>query len=66
MEEKGVVVTGQAGQQFTVPHLTDGTTNVTDSTAIALYLESKFPDRPSLFPNADTLALSRLLNAHLF
>lgn len=61
-----MVVTGQPGQPFTIPHLTHGGVNITDSTDIALYLDKSFPDGPSLFPAGDSLAFSRVLNAYIF
>ncbi|HVA12037.1 MAG TPA: glutathione S-transferase family protein [Stellaceae bacterium] len=46
-------------QQGRVPVLVDGERWVNDSWAIAAYLESEYPDRPSLFGGASGKALSR-------
>lgn len=45
----------------TVPLIRDGDTLVTDSFAIAQYLEATYPDRPSLFGGAGGEALSRFV-----
>jgi glutathione S-transferase len=45
--------------QRTVPVLVDGETVVTDSAAIADYLEAQYPDRPSLFGGDAGRALTR-------
>jgi glutathione S-transferase len=45
-----------------VPVIVDGSHNVTDSWAIAVYLEKAYPDRPSLFGGDTGLALSRFIN----
>ncbi len=39
------------GPRLTLPTLDDGARRVTDSWAIACYLEDAYPDRPSLFPS---------------
>ncbi len=46
----------------TVPVLTDGTNVVTDSWAIACYLEDAYPNAPSLFDGEVGRGLSRVLN----
>ena len=45
-----------------VPVLLHGDGAVADSWAIALYLEDKFPDRPSLFCGEGGRAMARMLN----
>lgn len=47
----------------TVPTLVDGATVISDSFAIARYLEEAYPDRPSLFGGRVGLAHARLINA---
>ncbi len=49
--------------QTRVPVLVDGETTVSDSWAIACYLEDTYADRPSLFGGAGGRAVSRILNA---
>lgn len=46
-----------------VPVLLDGDRVVTESLAIAEYLEAAYPDRPSLFGGPGGLALARFVNA---
>lgn len=46
-----------------VPVLVDGDTSISDSWAIANYLEDKYPDRPSLFGGAGGRAMARMLNS---
>ncbi len=46
-----------------VPVIEDGERVVSDSWAIATYLEEAYPDRPSLFGGAGGLAHARFLNA---
>lgn len=46
-----------------VPVIEDGGRVVTDSWAIATYLDETYPDRPSLFGGAGGLAHARFLNA---
>jgi glutathione S-transferase len=48
--------------QGRVPVLLDGEKVVSDSWAIAEYLEDTYPDRPSLFGTADARRLSRFIN----
>jgi glutathione S-transferase len=48
--------------QGRVPVLVDGERVVSDSFAIALYLEETYPDRPSLFGGPGGVALSRFIN----
>jgi glutathione S-transferase len=49
--------------QGRVPVIRDGATVVSDSWAIACYLEATYPDRPSLFGGATGQAHARLINA---
>jgi glutathione S-transferase len=49
-------------QSEKVPVLLDGDTAVSDSWAIANYLEDAYPDRPSLFGGAGGRAMGRMLN----
>src|SRR3954467_2426448 len=49
-------------QSEKVPVLLDGDHTVSDSWAIAGYLEDSYPDRPSLFGGAGGRALGRMLN----
>jgi glutathione S-transferase len=58
--EKDVI--GFSGQGR-VPVLRDGATVVSDSWAIAEYLEDAYPDRPSLFGGATGRAHGRFINA---
>ncbi len=51
-----------SGQGF-VPVLVDKDEVVSDSWQIALYLEQRYHDRPSLFGNADAIPLCRFINA---
>ncbi|SIP94087.1 Glutathione S-transferase [Rhizobium sp. RU20A] len=51
----------EAGATKTVPLLKDGETLVSDSFAIARYLEETYPDRPSLFGGPGGLATARLV-----
>ncbi len=46
-----------------VPVLVDGETTVSDSWAIAVFLEQTYPDRPSLFGGASALAVTQFINA---
>ena len=46
-----------------VPVLVDGETSVSDSWAIANYLEDTYSDRPSLFGGAGGRAMARMLNS---
>jgi glutathione S-transferase len=50
-----------SGQRL-VPILIDGDTVVNDSWNIATYLEDRFPDRPSLFGESASRAVTRLVN----
>jgi len=50
-----------SGQRL-VPILIDGETVVHDSWNIATYLEDRFPDRPSLFGESASRAITRLVN----
>jgi glutathione S-transferase len=49
--------------QGRVPVLVDGERTVSDSWAIALYLEVAYPDRPSLFGAPAAAAVTRFVNA---
>ena len=51
-----------SGQGF-VPVLVDGDDIVSDSWSIAVHLEERYPDRPSLFLGPAGMALSRFVNA---
>ncbi|WP_394841393.1 glutathione S-transferase family protein [Pendulispora brunnea] len=51
-----------SGQRL-VPVLRDGEQVVTDSWRIALHLEERFPDRPSLFSDPATIPLTQFVNA---
>lgn len=57
-EKDAIAVSGQGR----VPVLVDGETTVSDSWAIAVYLEDTYPDRPSLFGGAAGRALARFVN----
>jgi glutathione S-transferase len=46
-----------------VPVLIHGNATVTDSWAIAVYLEEKFPERPSLFGSDHAMPVSRFVNS---
>jgi glutathione S-transferase len=48
--------------QGRVPVLVDGERTVTDSWAIALYLEDTYPDRPSLFGSPAAIPVTRFVN----
>ena len=62
-----VKVSDKATIQFSgqkkVPIIRDGSTVVFDSFKIAEYLESRYPDRPSLFGGDTGLALARFFNS---
>nr|WP_246753887.1 glutathione S-transferase family protein [Jiella flava] len=53
----------EGGFSKTVPILKDGEALVTDSFAIAEYLETAYPDRPSLFGGEGGRALSRFVES---
>ncbi len=55
-------VIASSGQGL-VPVLVDGDATVTDSWAIAAYLEERYPDRPSLFGGPGGMAPTRFVNA---
>lgn len=48
--------------QGKVPVLVDGELTVADSWAIAIHLEFNYPDRPSLFGGAESMAVTRFVN----
>ncbi|MGP0058743.1 MAG: glutathione S-transferase N-terminal domain-containing protein [Beijerinckiaceae bacterium] len=48
--------------QGRVPVLVDDRTVIADSWQIALHLEQRFPDRPSLFGTADAIPLTHFIN----
>ena len=49
--------------QGRVPVLVDGAKTVSDSWAIAVYLDETYPDRPSLFGGAGARGVTRFVNA---
>jgi glutathione S-transferase len=49
--------------QSLVPVLTHGAETVTDSWRIAIYLEERFPERPSLFGGSEAVAVTRFVNS---
>jgi len=49
--------------QGRVPVLVDGGRTVSDSWAIATYLEEAYPERPSLFGAPDAIGVTRFVNA---
>ena len=49
--------------QDRVPVLVDGERTVSDSWAIALYLEETYPERPSLFGGPAAIPVTRLVNS---
>ncbi|MER8843837.1 glutathione S-transferase family protein [Mesorhizobium australicum] len=51
----------EGGVSKTVPVIRDGDKVVTDSFAIALYLEEAYPDRPSLFGGEGGKAMARFI-----
>ena len=53
----------EEGASKTVPVLKDGDTVVSDSFAIAEYLEAAYPDRPTLFGGEGGRALSRFVES---
>jgi glutathione S-transferase len=57
-EKAAIAFSGQG----MVPVLVHDGEAVTDSWAIALYLEQRFPDRPSLFGGAGAMPLARFVN----
>jgi glutathione S-transferase len=58
--DKDVIAFSRQGR---VPVLVDGDTVVSDSWAIAEYLETAYPARPSLFGGASALAMARFVNS---
>lgn len=50
------------GKRTMVPTIADGEVLVSDSWEIAHYLESQYPNRPSLFRNAEGAAFARFMN----
>lgn len=57
-EKQAIAFSGQEQ----VPVLVDGDTVVSDSWRIALHLEARFPERPSLFDDAAAVPLTRFVN----
>lgn len=49
-------------RQGAVPVLVDGDRSISDSWRIALHLEQRYPERPSLFGSSDAIALSSFIN----
>ncbi len=58
-DKDAIAFSGQAR----VPVLVDGGRTVSDSWAIALYLEDTYPERPSLFGGPAAIAVTRFVNA---
>ncbi len=58
LEKDAIAFSGQGA----VPLIVDGETCVTDSWAIAEYLDATYPDRPSLFGGESGRALTRFYN----
>jgi glutathione S-transferase len=58
-DKDAIAFSGQAR----VPVLVDGGRAVSDSWAIALYLEDTYPERPSLFGGPAAIAVTRFVNA---
>ena len=58
-DKDAIAFSGQAR----VPVLVDGGRKVSDSWAIALYLEETYPERPSLFGGPAAIAVTRFVNA---
>lgn len=58
-EKDAIAFSGQGK----VPVLVDGEQTISDSWAIAVYLEETYADRPSLFGSPAALAVTRFLNA---
>jgi glutathione S-transferase len=58
-EKDAIAFSGQGR----VPVLVDGDTHVHDSWAIAVHLEERYPDRPSLFHGDAAMAVTRFVNA---
>jgi glutathione S-transferase len=58
--DKDVIVFSGQGR---VPVLLDGDHCISDSWAIAVYLDGAYPDRPSLFGGPSAMAATRLINA---
>ena len=52
------------GATKTVPLLIDGNQKVTDSFAIAAYLDATYSDRPTLFGGAEGMAVTRLIEGY--
>src|SRR5262249_25263539 len=59
VEKDAIAISGQGR----VPVIVDGDKVVFDSWTIATYLESAYPDRPSLFGGPDAMATCRFINA---
>jgi glutathione S-transferase len=58
--DKGVIVFSGQGR---VPVLLDGNHCISDSWAIAVYLDGAYPDRPPLFEGPSAMAATRFINA---
>ncbi|HYI90027.1 MAG TPA: glutathione S-transferase family protein [Beijerinckiaceae bacterium] len=58
-DKETIAFSGQAR----VPVLVDGGRTVSDSWAIALYLEETYPEQPSLFGGPAAIAVTRFVNA---
>lgn len=54
----------EGGATKTVPLLRDGDRLISDSYAIALYLEETYPDKPSLFKGEGGMAMARLIEGY--
>jgi glutathione S-transferase len=59
LTEKDALASSGQGR---VPVLVDGERTVSDSWAIALYLEETYPDRPSLFGGPAAMGVTRFVN----
>lgn len=67
-EERPLPFTGipgvEGGATKTVPLLRDGDRLISDSFAIAVYLDEAYPDHPSLFKGEGGIAMARLIEGY--